>query len=249
MSVADQERFTARFGIDPWVEVYGQTECVPITCSPRKGERDRNSCGLPAADLEVALLDDAGLPVADGEPGEICIRPRRPQAMFSGYWDNAEATVEAFADLWYHTGDMGKRRESGALQFVDRKKDAMRRRGENVSSMEVEAAIREHGQVADVAVHAVPSPLVEDDIKAVIVLSGDQRPEARELFAFFQDNLPFYAMPRYVEFVDDLPRNAVGRVMKHELRDRELSGDAYDFEELGFSVAKEDRRKSSSATS
>jgi crotonobetaine/carnitine-CoA ligase len=194
----------------------------------------------------VALLDDDGLPVADGEPGEICIRPRRPLAMFSGYWDNAEATVEAFKDLWYHTGDMGRRRESGALQFVDRKKDAMRRRGENVSSMELEGAIRTHEAVADVAVHAVPSPLGEDDIKAVIILSGE-RPSEEDLFGFLRDNLPFYAMPRYVEYVEELPRNAVGRVMKHELRKQELTDAVIDFEALGFTVAKEDRRKSSAA--
>jgi crotonobetaine/carnitine-CoA ligase len=246
MSPADQKRFQERFGIDPWVEVYGQTECVPVTCTPRRGERDRESCGLPAEDLEVALLDDDGLPVADGEPGEICIRPKRPGAMFSGYWDNAEATVEAFKDLWYHTGDMGKRRESGALQFVDRKKDAMRRRGENVSSMELETAIRTHEAIGDVAVHAVPSPLAEDDIKAVIVLSGE-RPSEEDLFGFFRDNLPFFAIPRYVEYVDDLPRNAVGRVMKHELRDREMTDAVIDFEELGFRVTKEERRKSSAA--
>jgi len=244
MTVSDQERYRERFGIDPWVEVYGQTECVPVTCSPRKGVRDRASCGVPAADLEVALLDDEGNEVPDGTAGEICIRPKAPTAMFSGYWNNPEATVEAYRHLWYHTGDMARHRESGALQFVDRKKDSMRRRGENVSSMELEAAIRLHPAVADVAVHAVPSPLAEDDIKAVIVLAGS-RPSPEELFAYLRDNLPYFAIPRYIEFLDELPRTAVGRVMKYELRARGLSGEVWDFEALGLTVAKEDRRRSS----
>jgi len=238
----EQARFKDRFGIEPWVECYGQTECVPLTVAQRTGPRDRSGTGYEAPDLEVALLDEQLRPVADGEVGEICIRPRAPYAMFDGYWDQPQATLAAFSGLWYHTGDAGRKLPSGQYSFVDRKKDALRRRGENVSSIELETAIRLHPKVADVAIHAVPSPATEDDIKAVIVLVGGETTDPEELFGFFRDNLPYYALPRYVEFVDDLPRNAVNRVMKHVLKERPLSDGVWDFETLGLSVGRDDRR-------
>jgi crotonobetaine/carnitine-CoA ligase len=238
----EQERFRGRFGIEPWTECYGQTECVPLCVAPRLGERDRAGCGFGAPDLEVKLLDDDMNEVPDGEVGELCVRPRERWTMFDGYWDRPEATLNAFRGLWYHTGDAAKKLPSGEFTFVDRKKDAMRRRGENVSSIELEVAIRAHPKIADAAVHAVPSPVGEDDIKACLVLVPGQRTDAKEVFAFFRDNLPYYAMPRYVEILDDLPRNAVNRVMKHMLKDRPVTGEAWDFEALGLTVSREQRR-------
>jgi carnitine-CoA ligase len=243
MSLEVQERFRRRFGIDPWTEIYGQTECTPLCAAPRSGERDRSGCGTPAPDLDVVLLDDDGREVGVGEVGEICIRPRAPHAMFDGYWNRPEETLSAIKDLWFHTGDLARRRESGQLMFADRKKDAMRRRGENVSSMELEAAIAKHPAVAEVAVHAVPSPQSEDDVKACVVLASDAAVDPETLFGHFRDNIPYFAVPRYVEILDELPRNAVGRVMKHVLRNREPIGEVWDFEELGLSVAASDRRK------
>src|SRR5262249_15629029 len=119
--------------------------------------------------------------------------------------------------------------------------------GENVSSIEVEIAIRAHPKVADVAVHAVPSPQSEDDIKACIVLIPGESVEPEELFDVFRDNLPYYALPRYVEVLDALPRNAVNRVMKHVLRERPLGESVWDFEELGLRVSKEQRRAAPAA--
>jgi crotonobetaine/carnitine-CoA ligase len=238
----EQLRFKDRFGIEPWTECYGQTECVPMCVAPRTGPRDRAGCGLPAPDLEVELLDDALHPVADGEVGEICIRPRERHAMFDGYWDQPDATLAAFEGLWYHTGDAGRKLPSGQLTFVDRKKDALRRRGENVSSIELEIAIRTHPKVADVAIHAIPSPVSEDDIKACVVLVAGESTDPEEMFDFFRSNLPYYALPRYVELVDDLPRNAVNRVMKHLLKDRPMTDDVWDFEALGLQVTREQRR-------
>jgi crotonobetaine/carnitine-CoA ligase len=243
MSPGVQERFRRRFGIEPWTEIYGQTECTPLCAAPRSGERDRSGCGTPAPDLDVVLLDDDGREVGVGEVGEICIRPRAPHAMFDGYWNRPEETLSAIKDLWFHTGDLARRRESGQLMFADRKKDAMRRRGENVSSMELESAIAKHPAVAEVAVHAVPSPQSEDDVKACIVLAPDAGVDPEALFDHFRDNIPYFAVPRYVEILDELPRNAVGRVMKHVLRNREPIGEVWDFEQLGLSVAASDRRR------
>ena len=161
--------------------------------------------------------------------------------MFDGYFERPEATLDSFKGLWYHTGDFGKQLPSGAYAFVDRKKDALRRRGENISSLELEAAINGHPKIAESAVIAHPSELGEDDVK-VCVVPADGRPEAEELFEYFKENLPYFAIPRYVEVIDALPRNGVGRVMKHKLREVGNSEDTIDFEALGLTVAKAERR-------
>ena len=238
----EQERFKARFGIEPWTEVYGQTECVPLCVAQREGPRDRAGCGFGAPDLEVKLLDDEMKEVPDGEVGELCVRPKERWTMFDGYFEQPEATLNAFRGLWYHTGDAAKKLPSGEFTFVDRKKDALRRRGENVSSIELEIAIRTHPKIADAAIHAVPSPVGEDDIKACIVLVPEQTVDPEEVFGFFRDNLPYFAMPRYVEVLDDLPRNAVNRVMKHVLKERPMSDEVWDFEAMGYAVTREQRR-------
>ena len=132
----------------------------------------------------------------------------------------------------------------GFLTFVDRKKDALRRRGENVSSMELEAAILRHPRITEVAVHAVESAATEDDIKACCVVSDAGSPELTpdELFGFFAEHLPYFAVPRYVEFVEELPKNALGRVLKHELRARGVTPATWDFEKLGLTVERDRRR-------
>lgn len=236
-----QATFRERFGVEPWVDVFGQTECMPATVTPLSSDRrDPIGCGLPAPDLEVALLEDDG-GVLEGEAtGEICLRPRAPFAMFDGYFEQPEDTLAAFSGLWYHTGDYGRRLPSGALSFVDRKKDCLRRRGENVSSVELEQAINRHPAVVESAIHAVASELGEDDIKACIVASVDIDPT--ELFAFFKDNLPYFAIPRYVDFLDTLPRNGVGRVMKHKLREAGNAPGTLDFEAMAMTVARQERR-------
>ena len=128
------------------------------------------------------------------------------------------------------------------MTFVDREKDALRRRGENVSSIELESAIVAHPKIAEAAVHAVPSPLTEDDIKACLVLVPGEEVTAEELFAFFKDRLPYFAVPRYVEVVPQLPRNATLRVMKHVLRDRGITPETWDLEALGLTVRRDERR-------
>jgi crotonobetaine/carnitine-CoA ligase len=132
--------------------------------------------------------------------------------------------------------------DEGFISFVDRKKDALRRRGENVSSMELEQAILRHPKVAEVAVHAVPSAATEDDIKACIVLTPEAETTAEELFAHFEKELPYFAVPRYVELLPALPKNAIGRVLKHELRSAGLTPATRDLEALGLTVARDARR-------
>ena len=152
-------------------------------------------------------------------------------------------TLRTFRNLWHHTGDYGRMDAEGFVTFVDRKKDALRRRGENVSSMELEAAIRRYPAIAEVAVHAVESAATEDDIKACVVpQAGAPELTPDELFGFFAEALPYFAVPRYVEVVPELPKNALGRVLKHELRARGVTPATWDFDKLGLAVEHDRRR-------
>ena len=241
LSLESQATFRNRFGVDPWVDIFGQTECMPTTLTPLSSDqRDPNGCGIGAPDLEVALLDDEGHVLHGEATGEICLRPKVPHAMFEGYFDNPTATLEAFRGLWYHSGDNGRRLPSGAFAFIDRKNDSLRRRGENISSFELEQAIDAHPVIVESAVVAVASHLGEDDIKACIVAGSPIEPA--ELFDFFKNHLPYFAIPRYVDFLDALPRNGVGRVLKHKLREAGNTAETWDFEAMDLIVAKQERR-------
>jgi carnitine-CoA ligase len=230
----------ARGGIEPFTELYGQTECIPAALGgPAAAVGDPTGSGLPASDLELALLDDDECPVATGAVGEVCIRaPHAAHAMFDGCWDTTAPRLDG---AWHHTGDSARLLASGALTFVDRKKDSLRRRGENVSSIELEAAIACHPDVDECAVHAVPSDLAEDDIKVCVVLRDGASLLPGPFFAFLQQQVPYFAVPRYVEIGDALPRNAVGQVMKHVLRERPLTPDGRDFDVLGLVVPRSAR--------
>ena len=164
-----QIEFERRFNCPIYAGMLGQTECIAILMSPFGGGHRRSSSGKPVPQLEVGIVDEDDRPVPAGAVGEIVLRPKEPHVMFDGYWHNPEATVAAWRNLWHHTGDNGQADADGVITFVDRKKDALRRRGENVSSFELELAIAQHPAVAQVAVCAVPSPLGEDEIKACIV--------------------------------------------------------------------------------
>ena len=244
MSPSAQVAFEERFGIPVLAEAFGQTECFPISMAPATGERARHTLGPPAANYEIRLVGDDDTEVPPGTPGEICVRPRSPGVMYSGYWNKPEETVAAWRNLWHHTGDMARLDDAGRLVFVDRKKDALRRRGENVSSLELEAAILGHPGVAAVAVCAVASPLGEDEIKACIVPAPDATLEPGELFGFFKEHLPYFAIPRYVQIRQSLPANALGRIMKHVMRSEGVTDDTWDLEALGHQVTRHERRGS-----
>ena len=238
MPIPSQDAYAERFGVQVISETYGQTECNPITGSPiDRHPSKRASLGRPNPSLEVRLLDDDGAEVPTGQVGEIAIRAREPEVMFAGYWNRPPAGDRA----WHHTGDLARGDEDGYLYFADRKSDSMRRRGENISSLEVEAAVLAHPKIAAVAVHAVPSPLGEDDVKACVVLVDGEAFEAEELHTFLRETLPYFAVPRYVEFLEVLPLTPTGRVQKHVLRTRDNAG-AWDFEQLGLTIARSDRR-------
>jgi crotonobetaine/carnitine-CoA ligase len=150
--------------------------------------------------------------------------------MFEGYHDDPAATLAQWRNGWFHTGDFGRIDADGNLFFVDRKKDAMRRRGENISSFEVEQSVLRHPAVAEVAAHAVPSDFGEDDVKICVIVAPGHEVAPEDLLRHCLDRMPAFAVPRYIEMVDDLPRNAVGRVLKYVLRERGVTGQTWDRE-------------------
>ncbi|QZT58565.1 AMP-binding protein [Mycolicibacterium austroafricanum] len=208
--------------------VYGMTEIFPLCLHPLAGPAPTGSAGYLNPDFELKIVGEDGKEVPQGAAGEITAKPRRDHVMFAGYEPVPDGAAPPPLE-WFATGDLGRLDETGSLYFVDRKKDAIRRRGENISSFEVERAYLGHPAVAECAAHAVPSDVGEDDVKLCVVLaSGAAVPTAHELFVHGEDTLPGYAVPRYLEFLDVLPKTVTGRVRKYELRERASTGQVWD---------------------
>jgi crotonobetaine/carnitine-CoA ligase len=236
------DEFEHRFGVPTSGEAYGQTEFMTIAFAPLGGGLPRGCAGLPTDVAEVAILDERDRRLPPGELGEIGARPRIPDAMYMGYWNRPADSVARRSNLWHHTGDVGRLDEQGILWITDRKSDVIRRRGENVSATEVETAIQRHAAVEEAAVHGVPSEMSEQDIKACVRLVAGAELEPDEFFVFLRDAVPYFAVPRYVQIVDDFPRNAVGRIRKDVLRERGVTSDTWDLVVLGLTIDRDARR-------
>ena len=176
------------------------------------------SLGRPRTGCECRVVDDNDMPVPDGEPGELIVRSEHPWTFFSGYLNQPQATAEAWRNGWFHTGDLVRRDADGNYFFVDRKKDAIRRRGENVSSAEVEAEALQHPGIAEVCAVAVPSELAEDEILLAYVTQGENPPSAQELAEFMIPRMPHYMVPRYFRPMETLPRTPTNKIRKVEVR-------------------------------
>ncbi|WP_324742321.1 AMP-binding protein [Tsuneonella sp. CC-YZS046] len=225
------DEFEKRFNGCQLLNAYGQTETGCVTLTPFDEEPRRGSCGrVNNETFEVRIVDEFDHECAPGVAGEITVRPKHPFVMMTEYYNMPAETVEAFRNLWFHTGDRGKLDEDGYMYFVDRKKDAMRRRGENISSYEVESVINRHPKVLESAVVAVPSPFGEDDLKAVIVPQPDEKPTHDELWDFFDENMPRFWVPRYIEFRDELPKTPNQKIRKVDIREQGVIGDCKDRE-------------------
>jgi crotonobetaine/carnitine-CoA ligase len=227
------EGFRERFGIEAFVEVFGLTETAMPILSPYGSDRPAGAAGLLAEEwFEVRLVDpDTDDEVPTGEVGELTVRPKAPWTTFLGYYGMPDRTVEAWRNQWIHTGDGMRRDFDGWYYFVDRLKDSIRRRGENISSYEVEQAILPHAGVAEVAVVAVPAAVEagEDEVMAYVVAAGEP-PSPGELWSWCEERLPYFAVPRYLAFVDELPKTPSEKVRKIELRERAGSVERFDRE-------------------
>jgi len=231
-----QERFGIRNHLA--ARLYGISEASVVTTVQYDVEVPPGSSGRRNPEFEVRIVDDDDNELPPGVPGEVICRPLMPHVTFEGYWRRPEETLKIMKNMWLHMGDIGKFDEQGFFYFVDRKKDYLRRRGENVSSFEMEAAIGKHPAIAEVAVHAVPSELSEDDIKVTAVLNPETVLTEEELCRWTLDKVPYFAVPRYIEFRDSLPRNPVGRVLKYQLRDEGKTPRTWDIEQSDIVVTK-----------
>jgi crotonobetaine/carnitine-CoA ligase len=231
---AVMEEVEKRFGIK-CLEGFGMTEIgIPIHVSV--DDRRRGSCGKPMDIYEVKLFNDHDEEVPTGEIGEIAFRPLAPFVMMSEYYNMPEKTLEAFRNLWFHTGDLARKDEDGYFYFVDRKKDALRRRGENISSFEVERAINTHPKVLESAAVAVQSELAEDEVKICVVLKPGESLAPEELIRYANDRMPYFAVPRYVEFMESLPKTPTERVQKYLLKQAGITPNTWDREKAGVEV-------------
>ncbi|CAG9166020.1 ATP-dependent acyl-CoA ligase [Cupriavidus pinatubonensis] len=217
---------------------YGLTEACVITTLPAGEYAAPGSSGKRIPDFDVRIVDDLDRELPANTPGEIVCRPLRPDIMFMGYWRRPEETLKLMRNMWFHTGDIGKFDDEGYFYFVDRKKDYLRRRGENISSFEMESAFSNHPEIAEVAVHAVPSDKGEDDVKVTAILNPGATLTPEALFHWATDAVPYYALPRYIEFRDTLPKNPQGRILKYQLRDEGKTAGTWDLETTGIQVAK-----------
>jgi len=212
------DEFRRRFGVQMRTQ-FGGTEVGTALAIGPDVTADRASQGkLVTPGYQVRVVDENDHEVPDGEVGELVVRTDQPWRMLAGYFEMPERTAEAWRNGWFHTGD-GFVREDGRYHFVDRIKDSMRRRGENISSTEVEAYVNQHLLVAETAAIGVPSEHGEDEVKVCVVLHPGAELSPAELHAFLQERMPAFMVPRYIEFLVDPERTeAMQRIKKPALR-------------------------------
>jgi crotonobetaine/carnitine-CoA ligase len=220
INVPDEEKeaFEERFGVT-LANGYGLSEAMLVVAhTPVHRAKRWPSVGLPSVDRRVRIVDDAGEEVPTGEVGEITVHGVPGRTLMKGYYKDPEATAAALRDGWLHTGDHGWVDELGYLYFFDRKKDVIKRAGENVSAMEVETVLLEHPEIALAAVVAAPDPVRDEAVKAFIVRREGSALDAGAVQAFCSERLAPFKVPTIVEFRDALPLTSVGKVEKKVLR-------------------------------
>jgi crotonobetaine/carnitine-CoA ligase len=229
-----QQPFTERFGI-ALVDGFGSTETNNVIGNPAHAQKS-GWMGQPYHGFQARTVDDDDNDLPDGVAGELVLRADEPFAFATGYFGMPEKTVEAWRNLWFHTGDRAIRGADGYFRFVDRLKDAIRRRGENISSFEVEQVLLSHPAVATAAAFPVQSELAEDEVMVAIVLRDGESLAPEELMAFCEPRMAYFAIPRFVAFVAELPTTESGKIQKYKLRERGITNDAWDREAAGYKL-------------
>jgi crotonobetaine/carnitine-CoA ligase len=233
--IPEIEDFERRFGVRV-ATCYGMTE-IGTSMNTTFDHGPWQTCGKARTDypwMELRLVDADGVDVPEGETGELLVRTEDPAALNAGYYNMPDKTAEAWRGGWFHTGDAFRRDAEGFYYFVDRLKDAIRRRGENISSFEVENAVLEHPDVVDVAAVGVPAEYEGDEVMVIVVPKDRAAFDPAALIAWLEGRMPRFMVPRYVDVVDELPRNETSlRVKKMELRDRGVTATTWDREAAG----------------
>ena len=240
----DAQSFADRFGVDVYT-TFNMTE----TSWPLVSERNpavRGTCGRPRPGVEARIVDEHDCEVAPGVIGELILRTDAPWTMNHGYHRNPEATARAWRNGWFHTGDAFRRDTDGNFFFVDRLKDAIRRRGENISSFEVEAELMAHPAIREAAAVAVPSEYGEDDVLVVLAPVAGQAIDPAEVLSFLLPRMPHFMVPRYMRVLPELPKTPTQKVQKNLLRADGVTPDTWDREAAGIRVRRERLTKTSS---
>jgi len=238
--------FMKRFGIERLQKGFGQSEAALILRCSEDGKKEwkPNCLGAVAPGVEVSIRDDEGNECPPGVAGEFCLKPYKPFIIFNGYFENPEATKNAYhrgeQGEWYRTGDLGIRDADGDFFFVDRKSDFIRDKGRNISSLQVEAQVMQHPAVAAVACFGIPSEHIENEteVKIDVVLKPGASVTAEELARFINDKAPYFFVPRYIEFVDSLPYTPTNKVQKFKLREKGLTPQTWDRMKTNFVLKK-----------
>ena len=226
-----------RYGIDVYT-VFNMTETSsPIISEPYPP--GSGTCGKVREGVEARVVDENDCEVGPGVTGELILRTDRPWAMNHGYYKNPEATAKAWRNGWFHTGDAFKYDENGYFYFVDRIKDAIRRRGENISSFEVESEVTAFAKVREAAAVPVPSELGEDEVMVVVAPVSDQQIDPKELFHFLEPRMAHFMLPRFIRIVDELPKTPTQKVQKNLLKEAGITPDTWDREAVGIKVKRE----------
>ncbi|MDN3272618.1 ATP-dependent acyl-CoA ligase [Frankia sp. RB7] len=226
--------FRERFGV-PLVDGYGSTETNFVFSGTIPSDRP-GTMGHLAEGIEARIVDDNDSALPDGQAGELVLRASEPFAFASGYFGMPEKTVEAWRNLWFHSGDRVVRDPDGHYRFIDRMKDSIRRRGENVSSWEVEQTIQSHPAVAACAIYPLPSELGEDEVAAAILLEPGQSLEPLDIVRHCEGQIAYFAIPRYVRILSQMPLTENGKIKKGVLRDAGVTADTWDREAAGVKV-------------
>lgn len=215
--------------------VYGMSEIGAVMFTEPE-DVVPGEAGMARAGYELRLVDDEGNDVADGEFGELLVKPESPLLIMRGYRGLPEKTAETIRDGWVHTGDIFRRDAEGHYYFVDRSKDALRRRGENISSFEVERTLNRYPDILESAVVAAPSDLGEDEIKAAVVVREGRELDFVKLTDFMVEQMPYFMVPRYIQVVAELPKTPTQKVQKHLLRGDGVDGETWDREAAGIKL-------------
>lgn len=237
LPVESRAAFEDRFGVR-LVTGFAMTETSHFSTTSPTDPRRHAGAGRPVDPFQVAILDDDDVQLPPGVPGEIAVRPEMPFAMFIGYHRQPEATVDAFRNLWFHTGDVGYLDGEGLLHWVDRKKDAIRRKGEMISSRDVEAAALVFPGVGEAAAIGVPGSLGEEEVQLLVRPRDDEDVDVPALAEHCRRELPDFAVPRFYAIVKDFPHTSTHKIDKKRLRTEELTSEIWDAEEESASTGR-----------
>jgi crotonobetaine/carnitine-CoA ligase len=236
----DPQAFMRRFGLEGLHVQYGSTEVPGSILAAPDDELVPGYCGRLQPGYDARLVDEHDMEVAPGTPGELILRHETPWVIAAEYLADPQATAAAWRNGWFHTGDLLKREADGRYFFVDRVKDSLRRRGENISSAEVEAQVLAFPGVKEAAcVASREAGMADDEVKVWVVAEEGQAIDFGALLAFCAERMPYFMVPRFFETIDALPRTHIQRVRKMELRERGNGAATWDREAHGLRVTRE----------